>query len=179
MTTESTLVAATYEKPADAEAAVRDLGTAGFGAQDISVMYTDKGHVAKEGIVEGAVFGGVIGGLVGLLFPPVGLIVAAGPILGSLAAAIAGAGTTAVAGAALLGMTDTLIQIGMPKEMAGRFGEHVHKGDTLVVVHTKPDTAERARAILEQHAPRAEASGEAAASVAEVMSVQTPSAKPA
>jgi hypothetical protein len=156
MTTESMLVAAAYEKPEDAEAAVRDLGAAGFGQGDISLLYTDKGHLAKEGLVQGAVFGGVVGGLVGLLFPPAGIVVAAGPILGSLASAIVGAGTVAVAGAALYALTNTLIQIGMPKEMADRFGGHVHKGDALVVVHTKPEETAKAKQVLEAHHPRAE-----------------------
>jgi hypothetical protein len=154
MTSESILVAAAFEHPADAEAAVKDLGAAGFGTGDVSVMYTDKSHLAKEGIIEGAAFGGLIGGLVGLFFPPLGMIVAAGPILGSLASGIAGAGTTAIAGAALYGLTNTLVQVGMPKEMAGRFGGHVHKGDTLVVVHTVRDSSDKARGILDAHKPR-------------------------
>jgi hypothetical protein len=156
MTSESILVAAAYEKPGDAEAAVKDLGSAGYGQGDVSLMYTDKEHLAKEGLIEGAVFGGVIGGLVGLLFPPAGIIVAAGPILGSLASAITGAGTVAVAGAALYALTNTLVQIGMPKEMADRFGGHVHKGDALVIVHTAREGATKAKEILEAHGPRAE-----------------------
>lgn len=178
MTSESILVAAAYEHPADAEAAVKDLGAAGFGPGDVSVMYTDKAHLAKEGIIEGAAFGGLIGGLVGLFFPPLGLIVAAGPILGSLASAIASAGTTAVAGAALYGLTNTLVQVGMPKEMADRFGGHVHRGDTLVVVHTARDSADRAHGLLEAHHPRVDESAPAAASGAVTVPVQ-PSAPPA
>jgi hypothetical protein len=179
MTSETILVAAAFEHPADAEAAVKDLGAAGFGQGDISLLYTDKGHLAKEGIIQGAAFGGLIGGLVGLLFPPLGLVVAAGPILGSLASAIAGAGTTAIAGAALYGLTNTLIGVGMPEEMATRFGGHVHKGDTLVVVHTTREDAERARTTLEAHKPRTEATQQGAQAGAVAMPAQSSGAQPA
>jgi hypothetical protein len=154
MISETVLVAASYERPADAEAAVKELGGAGFDEQEISLLYTDKGHLAKEGLVEGAAFGGMLGGLVGLLFPPAGIIVAAGPVLGTLASALAGAGATAVAGGALYALTNTLIQVGMPKEMAGRFGENVHKGDTLVIVHASAERADQARSVLDTHGPR-------------------------
>lgn len=154
MTTESILVAASYEQPADAEAAVKDLDAAGFASGDISVLYTHKGHVAKEGLIQGAAFGGMIGGLVGLFFPPAGIIVAAGPILGTLASGLAGAAGTAAVGGALYALTDTLVQIGMPRDMADRLGGHVHKGDTLLIVHTTTEDAERARQILDTHHPR-------------------------
>jgi hypothetical protein len=159
--TESILVAAAFPKPDEAEAAVRELGQAGFGQGDISLMYTDPGRVTEQGLLHGALFGGVIGGLVGLLFPPLGIIIAAGPLLGPLAAGLAGAGTLAVAGAALGGLTNGLLALGMPREMATRFAGHVHRGDALVVVHAAPDQAPAARAILERHHPRTAETGEA------------------
>jgi len=159
MVSESVLVAAAFERAEDAEAAVKELGQAGFGQGDISLVYTDTGHVTEQGIVRGAVFGGVIGGLVGLLFPPLGMVIAAGPILGSLASAISSAGFVAVAGAALNGLVSALVSLGMPQDMADRFGSHVHRGDTLVVVHAAQDEAEKARQSLEAHHPRADAGG--------------------
>ena len=154
MTTESMLVAAAFPNPHNAEAAVRELGGAGFGEGDVSLMYTDPRNVTREGLVSGALFGGVIGGLVGLLFPPLGVIVAAGPLVGTLASAIAAAGTTAVAGAAITGLANALLALGMPQEMATRFGGHVHKGDALVIVHTSREQAEQVRSILQRHNPR-------------------------
>ena len=45
--------------------------------------------------------------------------------------------------------------------MATRLGEHVHKGDALVIVHAaSPDLAEQARAILAAHHPRGEGAPE-------------------
>ncbi len=175
MVSETVLVAASYEQPADAEAAVKELGGAGFEEGDISLLYTDKGHLAKEGLVTGAAFGGMLGGLVGLLFPPSGLIVAAGPVLGTLASSLAGAGATAVTGGALYALTNTLIQVGMPKEMAGRFGETVHKGDTLVIVHAGTDRADQARAIVNAHGPRT--SDDSRSSAPETAAAPAPAAK--
>lgn len=164
MTSESILVAAAYEKTDKAEDAVRDLGQAGFGQRDISVMYTDRGHVTEQGVISGALFGGLVGGLTGLFFPPLGMIIAAGPILGSLAAAISGAGLGAVTVGAVSGLGASLIQMGMPKEIAGRFGEHIHKGDTLVVVHTTRDQSAQAQEILAAHHPRTETGAQSAQS---------------
>ena len=156
MPSETILVAAAFEHTDDAEAAVRDLGNSGFGPGSVSLMYTDRKHVVEQGIMSGVAFGGIIGGLVGLLFPPAGIVVAAGPILGAVASALSGAATVAVAGGALSGLTSALVQAGMPREMADMFGEHVHKGDTLVVVHAPAgDLAQRAKLILDRHNPRA------------------------
>lgn len=154
MTSESILVAAAFAQPEEAEAAVQDLGRAGFSQNDFSVVYTDRSHVAEQGLLHGAVFGGIVGGLTGLLFPPLGVLVAAGWILGPLAAGLVGAGIGATAVGAVSGITSALVQVGMPNEVAGRFGEHVHKGDALVIVHTNRELAEQARSILESHHPR-------------------------
>lgn len=156
MTRESILVAAAFPDPKNGEAAVKDLGAAGFGNGDVSLMYTDRRHTTEQGILSGVVYGGVIGGLVGLLFPPLGIVIAAGPIVGALASAIATGATVAVAGGAISGLASALIQIGMPKEVADRFGGHVHKGDALVVVHTGSEDAAKVKGILQSHSPRAE-----------------------
>lgn len=155
MPSETVLVAAAFEHAHAAEAAVADLGKGGFGQGAVSLMYTDRKHVVEQGVLSGVVYGGVIGGLVGLLFPPAGIVVAAGPILGAVASAISGAATVAVAGGAISGLTSALVQAGMPKEMADWFGEHVHKGDTLIVAHTTPELADQAKQILQSHTPRA------------------------
>jgi hypothetical protein len=80
MVAQTWLEAATYPNSADAQAAVADLKRAGFDEQQISVIYTDAEHTVQAGMKTGAIWGGVLGALVGLLFPPVGLLVVAGPI---------------------------------------------------------------------------------------------------
>lgn len=48
-----------------------------------------------------------------------------------------------------------LIHLGLTREMASGLGHHVHKGDTLVIVHLSTKTeAARARQILEAYNPR-------------------------
>ena len=157
MVAQTWLEAATYPQAADAQAAVAALKREGFEEQDISVLYTDTGHTIQAGIINGAVWGGVLGALVGLLFPPAGLLVTAGPILGVFLSGVGLGAAGAVTVAALDGIISALIHLGMPREMATRLGERVHKGDTLVIVHaTNPERAERARAILAAHHPRVE-----------------------
>src|SRR5437660_9150880 len=157
MVAQTWLEAATFPKAEDAQAAVAELKREGFSEQQISVIYTDAGHTIQAGMITGAIWGGVLGALVGLLFPPVGLLVVAGPILGVFLSGVGLAAAGAVIVAALDGLIAALIHLGMPREIATRLGERVHKGDTLVIVHAKsPDQAERARAILAAHNPRVE-----------------------
>ena len=97
------------------------------------------------------------GALVGLLFPPVSLLVAAGPILGVFLSGVGLGAAGAVTVAALDGLIAALVHLGMPQEVATSFGERVQKGDTLVIAHAKsPEQAERARAILAAQHPRVE-----------------------
>ena len=92
-----------------------------------------------------------------MLFPPIGLLIVAGPILGVFISGVGLAAAGAVTVSALDGLITALILLGMPREMATRLGEHVHKGDALVIVHAvSPDRAEQARAILAAHHPRVE-----------------------
>ena len=157
MVAQTWLEAATYPNAEDAQAAVADLRREGFSEQDISVLYTDAGHTIQAGMITGAFWGGVLGALVGLLFPPVGLLVAAGPILGVFLSGVGLGAAGAVTVAALDGLIAALVHLGLPREIATSLGERVQKGDALVIVHaTSPDQAERARAILAAHNPRVE-----------------------
>jgi hypothetical protein len=161
MVAESHLIAAAFPAAADAQAAVNELRLSGFEESAISVLYTDAGHIIKAGIVDGAVWGGVLGGLVGLLFPPVGLLIAAGPIVGALTSGVSLAAVGAVTVAAVEGVISGLVSLGMPKDIATRFGEHVHKGDVLVIAHAGSDNlAGKAHATLEAHHPRSEGAPE-------------------
>src|ERR1700730_1879299 len=157
MVAQTWLEGATYAQPADAQAAVAELRRQGFTEQDISVIYTDTGHTVRAGMINGAVWGGVLGALWGLLFAPLALLVVAAPILGVFLSRAGLAAAGAVTVAALDGLISALIHLGMPREIATRLGERVHKGDALGIVHaTNPDLAEEARAILMPHNPRAE-----------------------
>ncbi|HEX4206475.1 MAG TPA: hypothetical protein VHZ51_20205 [Ktedonobacteraceae bacterium] len=151
------LETAAYPNPKDAQATVAALRREGFEEQEISVIYTDAGHTIQTGMVTGAAWGGVLGALVGLFFPPAGLLMVAGPILGVFLSGVGLAAVGAVTVAALEGLVAALVYLGMPREIATSLGERVQKGDTLVIVHaTSPERAEVARAILVDHHPRIE-----------------------
>jgi hypothetical protein len=120
------------------------LKTAGFSANDISVLFPDKTgsrdfaheqHTkAPEGAMTGAgsgvILGGALGWMVGigaLAIPGLGPFIAAGPIM----AALAGAGAGAAAG----GVTGALIGMGIPELEAKQYEGKVRGGNILMSVH--------------------------------------------
>jgi hypothetical protein len=139
-----------YATPGTAEAAVDHLIANGFTNSAISVLLPDdestrafaheKSTKAPEGTTTGAVTGGVIGGTLGLLagigalaIPGVGPLIAAGPIMATLA----GAG----AGGAVGGLVGALVGMGIPEYEAKRYEGAVKGGGTLLSVHC--DTSEQ------------------------------------
>jgi hypothetical protein len=102
---------------------------------------------APEGAATGGTIGGVIGavaaGLVatGVLVVPGLALLAAGPIVATLA----GLGAGAAAG----GVTGALIGLGIPEHEARFFNEQLEHGGILVGVYSHSDRANEARKILE------------------------------
>jgi hypothetical protein len=156
MVAETRIIGAAYPSAADAQAAVLALRQQGFLEHDISVLYTDAGHTIRAGLLSGAVWGGVLGALFGLLFPPIGLLIAAGPIAGVLASGAAVGAAGALTVGALDGLIAGLVYLGVPEETATELSGLVHKGDTLVMAHTSSaELANQAHEVLEAHHPRA------------------------
>jgi hypothetical protein len=139
-----------YATAAAAETAVDHLLTRGFTNSAISVLLPDdqstrafaheKSTKAPEGTTTGVTTGGVIGGTLGLLagigalaIPGIGPLIAAGPIVATLA----GVG----AGGAVGGIVGALVGMGIPEYEAKRFEGAVKNGGTLLSVHC--DTAEQ------------------------------------
>jgi len=139
---------------AQAELLVGQLQRAGFGSNDISVLFPNKEGTrdfaheqntkAPEGAVTGAGAGGAIGGTIGLLagigalaIPGVGPLIAAGPIMAALSGA--------AAGAAVGGLTGALVGMGIPEIEAKQYEGKVKSGNILISVHAKDDD-ERTRA---------------------------------
>ena len=134
------------------------LQSAGFSANDISVLFPDKTGTrdfaheqhtkapegAATGAGSGAVLGGALGWLVGigaLAIPGVGPFIAAGPIM----AALAGAGAGAAAG----GLTGALIGMGIPELEAKQYEGKVRSGNILMSVHAEDrEEVTRAKEIL-------------------------------
>jgi hypothetical protein len=113
-------------------------------------MGTEKATKAPEGAAAGAGSGAVLGGTLGLLagigalaIPGVGPLIAAGPIMATLA----GMGV----GGTIGGLTGALIGVGIPEYEAKRYEGRLQKGGILLSVHC--DTSEevkQAKEILER-----------------------------
>jgi hypothetical protein len=143
---------------ANAEAAIDGLTMEGFSNDALSVLLSDKDEArvlaaenitrASEGATTGAGVGGVVGGALGLLagigvlaLPSVGPLIAAGPIMASLA----GLGV----GGAVGGFVGALVGMGIPEFEAKLYDGRLKDGGVLVAVHC--ETSERiskARAVL-------------------------------
>ncbi|RPI29109.1 MAG: DUF2382 domain-containing protein [Chloroflexota bacterium] len=89
--------------------------------------------------------GGLLVGLGLLAIPGIGPVLAAGPIVTTLA----GAGVGAAAG----GLVGALVNAGIPSEQAEMYVEGVKQGGTLVTVTTSDDRAGRAVDIMNRYNP--------------------------
>ena len=176
MSSKNTAVYGIYATPATAEAAVDHLLARGFTNAAISVLLPDdestrafaheKSTKAPEGTATGATTGGVLGGTLGLLagigalaIPGVGPLIAAGPIMATLA----GAGV----GGAVGGLLGALVGMGIPEYEAKRYEGAVKDGGTLLSVHC--DTSEQIdaakQALKETGAKDISSTGEAGSTV--------------
>jgi hypothetical protein len=145
----------------DAHDVANDLRAAGFLDSDISIVANnaagdyredarvadrDEGSATAKGAVTGAVVGGGAGlaaSLAGLAIPGIGPIIAAGPIVATLA----GAGTGAVAG----GLIGGLVDLGVPENDAQYYAEAVRRGGALVTVRADESRSDEVAGILRQH----------------------------
>lgn len=123
---------------------------------------------APEGATTGAVAGGAIGGTLGLLagigalaIPGVGPLIAAGPIMATLA----GVGSGGVVG----GLIGALSGMGIPEYEAKRYEGRVKEGGILVSVHCdNSDWVGRAKDLLKHTgAEDVSSTGEASGDYAE------------
>lgn len=151
-----------------AEAAISELNSQGFDAQDISIimkdteegkeMASDTGANVAGGAVTGATTGAVVGGIAGLLtgigaiaIPGFGGILIGGPLAaalgltGAAATTISGAATGALAG----GVIGALAGLGLQKEEAKEYEEHIREGAILLAVPTREE--DKVRDIFAQH----------------------------
>ena len=138
---------------------IRNLQTAGFSGNDISVLMADKEGTrdfalqhntkAPEGAATGAGTGAVLGGALGwlagigaLAIPGVGPLIAAGPIMAALGGAAVG-GTVG-------GLTGALVGMGMPEFEAKKYEGKVKSGSALISVHSEDgNETKRAKDIFE------------------------------
>jgi hypothetical protein len=158
MVDKKTAVFAIYSTRAAAEQAANALLNASFTSGDISVLLpenlgpreigTEKASKAPEGAAAGAGTGLVLGGTLGLLagigalaIPGVGPLIAAGPIMATLA----GMGVGGTVG----GFTGALVGLGIPEYEAKRYTGVIQNGGILLSVHcSTSDEVSRAKNIL-------------------------------
>lgn len=144
MANNRTAVFGIYTERIDVEEAADLLARSGFPVTDISVLLpqslgasdigTQKATKAPEGAAAGAGSGAVLGGTLGLLagigalaIPGVGPLIAAGPIVATLA----GMGVGGTVG----GFTGAMIGLGIPEFEAKRYEGRLQKGGILFSVH--------------------------------------------
>ncbi len=161
-----------FDSLAEAQAATRDLITAGYSRDDIGVLASDAtGEWSRykstlegaapmstlegaapasgelgSGVSTGTVVGGLGGLLVGLAelaIPGIGWLAAAG----TLATTLLGAGMGAAAG----GLFTAVEKLGVPKDKTGYYAEALRQGGTLVFVRLAEEQVDEAMAIMERH----------------------------
>jgi Protein of unknown function (DUF3341)/Heat induced stress protein YflT len=166
-----------YATRGAAENAIDRLRASGYRTEDISVLMQDnvgtkdfaheKQTKVPEGATAGGVTGGIIGGTLGLLagigalaIPGVGPLVAAGPIMATLA----GVGSGGVVG----GFIGALVGMGIPEYEAKRYEGRIKDGGILLSVHCdNSDWAKRAKQLLKDSgAEDVSSTGEASADFA-------------
>lgn len=168
-----------FDRHTQALDAVSSLETAGFKAQDISIIsnntdnwHGDHKHPDKAGagplgdrngdgendVADGAGKGAATGGLLGAgagLLAGLGMLAipGLGPVVaaGWLASTAVGAAVGAAAGGATGGLLGALKEAGHSDEEANVFAEGVRRGGTLVSVKVSGEDESRAESLLQGH----------------------------
>ncbi len=119
---------------------------------DADAAIVDEKEGKRDHVTSGAAAGGILGGLTGLMMgigsfaiPGIGPVIAAGPLIATLA----GAGIGAVTG----GLLGALVDSGVPDEHAGFYAEGVRGGGTLLTLTTSEERAADAVEALNAHNP--------------------------
>jgi hypothetical protein len=151
-----------FDRFSEAESAARDLISAEFSRDDLSLVASDAAgewsrykastvegaEPTSEEIGSGVGTGTVVGGLGGL-FAGLGMfaIPGIGPVAAAGALALLGAGMGAAAG----GLITAINELGVPKDQTGYYAEAVRRGGILVSVRVPEEQVDEAMAIMERH----------------------------
>src|SRR5580692_5731 len=152
-------VVAIYESHRDAEAAVKELQTAGFDMKKLSIVgkdyrseeqvvgYYNTGDRVKYWGASGAFWGGFWGLLFGSAFfiiPGIGPVLMAGPLV----AAVVGALESAAVVGGLSALGAGLYSLGIPKDSIINYETSLRADKFLLVAHGTPEELARAKNIL-------------------------------
>jgi hypothetical protein len=148
-----------FESRDNAEKAVKQLRSQGFGTEEINILSKKSGaekggdktsvEYVDDDITDGAMTGGALGGIGGLMvgvgalaIPGIGPIVAAGPIAAALSGAVAG------------GVAGGLIDWGIPAEESQHYEQSIAQGGILAIIRTDQSKINNAAQILRQNGAR-------------------------
>jgi len=158
------LVVGTYDKESKATRAVERLIEKDFQADRISLLHKSGGLGddmlglsysnteermkvwGEHGALWGALWGLLAGATGMFIFPGIGALMAAGPIVEALGGAIAGAalGGGAMAGAAAVTeLASALHRIGIPETELAAIHTDIEKGRFIVILHCAPKQADK------------------------------------
>lgn len=157
-------VIAVFDAHSGAEAAIKNLTSAGFTMKQLSVI--GKGYHTEENVIgfyntgdrvkfwgtRGAFWGGLWGLFVGGLFlsvPVIGHVV----VLGYLASMVLSGVETAIVVGGMSAIGAAMFGIGIPKNSVIQYETELKADNFLLLVHGTPEEAIRARAILGSSKP--------------------------
>ncbi len=153
---------------------VPDIDTANTVVDELLLKRVDEHHihvVAKEGtpmgdlpeanlfqksdfipaMERGVAVGGITGllaGLAAMTFPPAGLVLAGGAVLG-----------TSLAGAGIGAWISGMIGMDVPNTQIKKFEDAIEKGEVLMMVDIPKERVEEIEALIQQHHPDADMGG--------------------
>ena len=153
---------------------VPDIDTANTVVDELLLKRVDEHHihvVAKEGtpmgdlpeanllqksdfipaMERGLAVGGITGlvaGLAAMTFPPAGLVLAGGAVLG-----------TSLAGAGIGAWISGMIGMDVPNTQIQKFEDAIEKGEVLMMVDVPKERVEEIEALVQQHHPEADIGG--------------------
>lgn len=166
---QQTLLVAVYDNEATARHAVEQLIERGFPMDRLSILGRINGSGddvlgiyhpgagqrmkvwAKQGAFWGALWGLLAGATGMFVFPPLGLVLAAGPIAEALVGALEGA---AIAGAAMTGaaavtqLATALHRVGIPEEKLEHLHHAIEEGHYVVLLHETAGQTDQWRPLL-------------------------------
>ena len=157
-------IVATYKSHVEAEAAIKELQQSGFDMKKLSIVgrdyhtaehvvgYYNTGDRMKYWGKLGAFWGGFWGLLFGAGFfwvPGVGQVLAAGPLVGWIVAALEGAAV--VGGLSAIGAG--LYSLGIPKDSILRYETALKTGKFVLIAHGSMDETTHAKEILNRTKP--------------------------
>ncbi len=119
----------------------------GLGDDMLGIAFDSTGDRVKAWTEQGALWGGLLGLLAGasglFVLPGLGALMVAGPIVETLAGAVAGTliGGGGMAGAAALSqLASALHHIGIPEDRLKQLHQWIDEGKVVVILHLDPGT---------------------------------------